>query len=66
MLYVLETRRNFQTSNRIKRDYGKIVLEKVIPFYLRGNIPMVSAKKGCEKVTKFLEKNFYVSLTIIM
>jgi len=44
-------------SNRTKRDNAKIVLENIIPFYLKGNIPMVSEKWGCEKIVQLFEKN---------
>ena len=45
------------TSNRTKRDYAKVVPEKVIPFYLKRNIPMVVAKSGSEKIIEIFEKN---------
>ena len=33
------------TSCRTKRDYVRIVLEKVIPFYLKGNISGINKKR---------------------
>ena len=33
------------TSYRTKRDYVRIVLEKVIPFYLKGNISSINKKR---------------------
>lgn len=44
-------------SNRTRRDIAKIVLEKIIPFYMKGNIPMISEKRACEKIMELVEKN---------
>jgi len=57
MFHKLEGSSQGTKSNRTKRDNAKSVLEKVIPFYLKGNIPMVSAKRGCEKIIELFEKN---------
>lgn len=32
-------------------------MTKVIPFYEKGNIPMISEKKGCEKIVSLFKKN---------
>jgi hypothetical protein len=44
-------------SNRTKRDNAKIVLDKIIPFYLKGSIPMISEKSSCQKIVELVEKN---------
>ena len=46
-----------KAPNRTKRDNAKTVLENIIPFYLKWNIPMVSEKWGCEKSVQLFEKN---------
>ena len=49
-----------------QKDYAKIVHEKFVPFYLKGNIPMASAKRGCEKISEILEKNVKLSETSVV
>ena len=45
------------SSDRTQRNNAKIVLEKIIPFYLKGNIPIISEKRACEKIVELFEKN---------
>ncbi|XP_063615921.1 uncharacterized protein LOC134789152, partial [Penaeus indicus] len=42
------------SSNCSKRDIAKIVLEKLVPFYMKANIPMITTKKAncSERSTK--------------
>jgi hypothetical protein len=46
-----------KASNRTQRDTAKIVLDKIIPFYLKGNIPMLSEKSGSQKIVELVLKN---------
>ena len=43
-------------SNRSQRENTKIIL-KIIPFYEKGNIPMISVKKAFEKNRELVKKN---------
>lgn len=43
--------------NRTKSDNAKIVLRKIMPFYEKANIPMITEKKACEKVFMLFQKN---------
>lgn len=45
------------SSSSTKRDNAKIVLTKIIPFYQKGNVKMISEKSACEKIMKLVEKN---------
>ena len=45
------------TFIRTKKDNAKIVQEKVIPFYLKENISVISAKIGCKKIIELFKKN---------
>ena len=45
------------TSQISKWDAAKIVLSKVAIFYGKGNIPMISERKACEKIIKLLDTN---------
>lgn len=45
------------SSRCTKMDIAKIVLEKIKPFYLKGNIPMLSHWKACDKIIALAEKN---------
>lgn len=40
-----------------QRDNAKIDLDKIIPFYQKGNIPMISEKRACEKIVELVRKN---------
>ena len=45
-------------SNRTKSDNAKIVLDKIIPCYLNGNIRhMISEKSGRQKIVELVENN---------
>lgn len=44
-------------SNRTNRDNAKLVLNQIKPFYAKGNIPMITEKKSCEKIIALAEKN---------
>ena len=44
-------------SNRTQRDNAKIVLDKIIPFYLKGNIPKISEKSGYQKIVELVEND---------
>ena len=38
-------------------DTAKVVLQKIVPFYEKGNIPMITNKKACEKIVALFQKN---------
>jgi len=44
-------------ENFTKRDIAKIVLEKIVPFYHKANIPMISSKRVCEKIIALVDRN---------
>ena len=44
-------------SSRTQRGNAKLVPDMVIPFYLKGNIPVISEKSCCQKIVELVEKN---------
>jgi len=44
-------------KNQTKRDCAQIVLEKILPFYGRAHIPMITPKKAVEKMIRLVERN---------
>ena len=45
------------SENRTKWQSAKLVLFKVVPFYQKANIPMISERKACERMIQLLEDN---------
>jgi len=54
--YMFHQREGLQL-NRTKYENAKIVLKKIIPFYNKGNIPIITEKKACEKIIILFQKN---------
>jgi len=44
-------------KNQTKCDCAQIVLEKILPFYGRAHIPMITPKKAVEKMIRLVERN---------
>ena len=55
MFHLREGSAQVTAINRTQKDSAKIVLGKIIPFYLKGNIPMLSEKSGCQKIVEMVE-----------
>lgn len=49
--------REGNTINRTRYQSAKLVLEEVMPFYDKANIPMLVEKKCCAKIVKLLDSN---------
>ena len=45
------------TSNRTKRDNANLVLQQIIPYYLKGNIPMITECRAVDKIVELFQKN---------
>ncbi|KAK6171928.1 hypothetical protein SNE40_018348 [Patella caerulea] len=45
------------TSNRTKFQAAKIVLSKIVVFYEKADIPMISELYACNKLVKLVENN---------
>jgi len=48
---------NPENSNQTKWQSGNLVLQKIIPFYQKANLPMISDKKCIEKILKLVADN---------
>ena len=46
-----------KSKNLTKRDSAKIVLEKVLPFYAKANIPIMTRQKAEHKIIKLADTN---------
>jgi hypothetical protein len=44
-------------ANRTKWQSAKLVMSKLVPFYEKANIPMISERKACERMIQLLEDN---------
>jgi hypothetical protein len=44
-------------ESRTRFQSAKIVLSKILPFYQKANIPMISKIKACEKLLKLIDEN---------
>ncbi|XP_078286949.1 lethal(3)malignant brain tumor-like protein 2 isoform X2 [Rhinoraja longicauda] len=44
-------------ESRTRTEAAKIVLSKVLPFYGKANIPVISEGKACQKMIKLLDEN---------
>ena len=44
-------------ENRTRWESAKLVLAKIVVFYQKANIPMISDRKACEKMIKLLDDN---------
>jgi len=45
------------SESRTRTEAAKIVLAKVLPFYGKANIPVISEIKACQKMIKLLDEN---------
>ena len=45
------------TNAKTKYEMAKTVLDKLIPFYCKANIPLISEGKACQKIIKAVDEN---------
>jgi hypothetical protein len=50
-------RQNPTTTNQTNRECSRLVLDQVLTFYKKANIPTITEKKAIEKIIKLAEKN---------
>jgi hypothetical protein len=55
VLYVPSAARAQVKQNKTR--HAKLVLQKIVPLYENGIIPMITAKKACEKIIALFQKN---------
>ena len=50
--------KNSEQSNQAKLKCAQLVLDQVVKFYKKANIPTITHKKAAEEIIKVAEKNY--------